>query len=313
MKTFAFCTGMEFAAPAVDVLAAQGTAPSLLIGYPPKLSHRSGYAPLQEAADKHGIPLLETDDINDGRAHELVTGKGIDLLVVAGWSQLVRDPLLSACPLGAIGLHPTRLPEGRGRAPLPWTIIKGLTSSAVSLFYLNEGADEGDLIAQRDFEVSRRDDVTEVYRKVTRINIELLATYVPLLLSGQVVARPQPPGGSWWERRRPGDGVIDWSRPAGDVYDFVRALAAPYPGAFTSVAGRRLYVHSADLVEWGGADEPPGTVLAPVWSTGTAGVLVACASGLLVVREAQWEGGERRDALALLEAGELPVGTRLGT
>ncbi|MEO3801725.1 methionyl-tRNA formyltransferase [Nonomuraea sp. B1E8] len=313
MKTFAFATGMEFAAPAVDVLVAQGTPPSLLIGYPPRLSHRSGYAPLREASDKHGIPLLETDDINDGQAYERV--KDMDLFVIAGWSQLVREPLLSACPRGSIGLHPTRLPEGRGRAALPWTIIKRLATSAVSLFFLDEGADTGDLIAQREFTVSRRDDVTAVYRKVTEINIDLLATYIPLLLDGRVVARPQEPGGSWWEKRRPEDGVIDWSRPASDLYDWVRALAAPYPGAFTSVAGRRLYVHSADLIEHGGpvaGAEPAGTVLAPVWSTGTGGMLVACGSGLLVVREVQWEGGERRDALDLLESDELAVGACLG-
>ncbi|MEV4110291.1 methionyl-tRNA formyltransferase [Nonomuraea sp. NPDC049695] len=310
MKTYAFATGMEFAAPAVDVLVAQGTPPSLLIGYPQKLQHRSGFAPLREASEKHGIPLLETSDINDGQAYELV--KGMDLFVIAGWSQLVREPLLSACPLGSIGLHPTRLPEGRGRAALPWTIIKRLETSAVSLFFLDEGADTGDLIAQREFTVSRRDDVTEVYRKVTEINVDLLATYIPLLLEGRVVARPQGPGGSWWDKRRPEDGVIDWSRPASDLYDFVRALAAPYPGAFTSVSGRRLYVHSADLIEYGGA-EPPGTVLAPVWSTGVGGVLVACGSGLLMVREVQWEGEDRRDALDLVESGELAVGAGLGT
>jgi methionyl-tRNA formyltransferase len=310
-KTYAFATGMEFAAPAVDVLVAQGTPPSLLIGYPPRLGHRSGYAPLREASDKHGIPLLETADINDGEAYERV--KGLDLFVIAGWSQLVREPLLSACPLGAVGLHPTRLPEGRGRAPLPWTIIKRLTTSAVSLFYLDEGADTGNLIAQRNFTISRRDDVTALYRKVTEINVDLLATYIPLILEGQVVARPQGPGGSWWERRRPEDGVIDWSRPAADLYDWVRALAAPYPGAFTSVEGRRLYVHSADLIEYG-EDGParPGTVLAPVWSTGVGGMLVACGTGLLVVREVQWEGGPRCDALDLLESGELTAGTCLG-
>ncbi|MFI7127207.1 methionyl-tRNA formyltransferase [Nonomuraea sp. NPDC050153] len=315
MKTFAFATGMEFAAPAVDVLVAQGTPPSLLIGYPPKLQHRSGFAPLREASDKHGIPLLETADINDGQAYELV--KDMDLFVIAGWSQLVREPLLSACPLGSIGLHPTRLPDGRGRAALPWTIIKRLETSAVSLFFLDEGADTGDLIAQREFTISRRDDVGAVYRKVTEINVDLLATYIPLLLEGRVVARPQGPGGSWWEKRRPEDGVIDWSLPASDLYDWVRALAAPYPGAFTSVAGRRLYVHSADLIgadltERGGA-EPAGTVLAPVWSTGAGGVLVACGSGLLVVREVQWEGEDRRDALDLVESGELTVGACLGT
>ncbi|KAB8194437.1 hypothetical protein FH608_014495 [Nonomuraea phyllanthi] len=311
MKTFAFATGMEFAAPAVDVLVAQGTAPSLLIGYPPKLQHRSGYAPLREVSEKHGIPLLETADINDGQAYELV--KDMDLFVIAGWSQLVREPLLSACPLGSIGLHPTRLPEGRGRAALPWTIIKRLETSAVSLFFLDEGADTGDLIAQREFTISRRDDVTAVYRKVTEINVDLLATYIPLLLQGRVVARAQGPGGSWWEKRRPEDGLIDWARPAPELYDWVRALAAPYPGAFTSLSGRRLYVHSADLIDHGGG-EPPGTVLAPVWSTGVGGVLVACGSGLLVVREVQWEGEERRrDALELVEAGELAAGACLGT
>ena len=156
-------------------------------------------------------------------------------------------------------------PHSAARGPGPgaaaWTIIKGIRSSAVSLFFLNEGADEGELIAQREFAVSRRDDVTEVYRKVTEINIELLAKYVPLLLAGQVVARPQPPGGSVWERRRPEDGLIDWTKSASEVYDWIRALAAPYPGAFTFVGGRKLFVHSADLIEWG----EPASRRAPCW------------------------------------------------
>src|ERR1041384_7604293 len=101
---------MEFAAQAVNLLATRGIPPSLLIGHPAPLW------PLREAAERHGIPLLETADINDGRAHELIAAEDLDLLVVAGWPQLIRDPLLSACPLGAIGLHPTRLPEGRGWA-----------------------------------------------------------------------------------------------------------------------------------------------------------------------------------------------------
>lgn len=311
MAEYAFATGMEFAAPAVDVLCAQGTPPALLIGYPDNLSHRSGYAPLAEASAKHGIPLLETDDINDGVAHQRVKDLGIDLLVVAGWSQLVREPLLSHCRLGAVGLHPSRLPAGRGRAPLPWTIIDGLTSSAVTLFFLNAGADEGDIIEQAPFTVSRRDDVGDVYRKVTSINIELLATYVPKLLAGEVTGRVQDGEGYWWSKRRPDDGVIDWTKPASALYDWVRALTAPYPGAFTSVSGRRLYIDTADLAEWG--DGSPGTVLAPIWSTGTGGVLVGCGSGLLIVREVRWEDGERRDALSLFESGELAAGTKLGT
>jgi methionyl-tRNA formyltransferase len=307
---YAFATGMEFAAPAVDVLCAQGDPPALLIGYPPDLQHRSGYAPLAEASAKYDIPLLETADINDGQALAFVERLGLDLFVIAGWSQLIREPLLSACPLGAIGLHPTRLPYGRGRAPLPWTIIKGLTSSAVSLFFLKPGVDDGDIIDQVEFDVTRRDDVASIYRKVTSINIDLLAKYIPLALSGSITPTPQASGGSTWPKRRPSDGAIDWTRPAAAVYDWIRALGSPYPGAFTSHNGRHLWIHTADLIESGTGTEP-GRVVGPVWSTSTGGVLVGCGDGMVIIREVQWEGGPRQDALALFESGELAVGDRL--
>jgi methionyl-tRNA formyltransferase len=306
---------MEFAAPAVDVLCAQGDPPALLIGYPPGLQHRSGYAPLAAASAKYGIPLLETSDINDGQAVAYVERLGLDLFVVAGWSQLIREPLLSACPLGAIGLHPTRLPAGRGRAPLPWTIIKGITTSAVTLFFLKPGVDDGDIIAQTEFTVSRRDDVAEVYRKVTEINVALLAKYIPAALRGEVTAVPQAPGGSSWPKRRPEDGVIDWTRPATAVYDWIRALGSPYPGAFTTHHGRRLWIHSADLLdgELGrNLQIQPGQVVGPVWSTSTGGVLTGCGEGLVIIREVQWDSGPRQDVLALFESGDLAVGERLG-
>jgi methionyl-tRNA formyltransferase len=303
---------MDFGVTAIDALCDQGTPPALLVGYPPELGHRSGYASLVAVAERRCLPLLETADINDGRAYREVRDRAIDLLVVAGWSQLVRPPLLMACPRGAVGLHPTKLPQGRGRAPLPWTIITGMTASAVSLFFLDQGVDTGDIIAQVDFTISRRDDVTAVYDRVTRIHVELLRMYVPKLLNGTVTGKPQPDGGSEWPRRRPDDGVIDWHRPAAVVYDWIRALGRPYPGAFTTANGRRLYVHSADHVAGHVAGGAPGTVLAPVWSTATGGLLVACAESSLILREVQWDGGPRCDALALFECGELAVGTQLG-
>ncbi|MBP2325825.1 methionyl-tRNA formyltransferase [Kibdelosporangium banguiense] len=254
MPGYVFATGMEFAAPAVDILCAQGDPPALLIGYPPGLAHRSGYAPLAEASARHRIPLLETADINDGQVLAEVQRLNIDLFVIAGWSQLIREPLLSACPLGAIGLHPSRLPHGRGRAPLPWTIIKGLTTSAVSLFFLKPGVDDGDLIDQVEFPITPRDTVAEVYRKVTEINIALLTKHIPATLRGQTTATPQPSGGSTWPKRRPDDGLIDWTQPAPAVYNWIRALGPPYPGAFTTHNGRRLWLHTADLIQGAALD-----------------------------------------------------------
>lgn len=310
-RTYCYATGLELGKRALAALCEAGISPRLVIGYDPSLSHRSGYVPLGGLANKWGFELIETRDINDPAVFERVRAAGPDLLIVAGWSQLVRDPLLSSFPLKAVGLHPTALPEGRGRAPIPWTLIKGLSTTAVSLFYLVEEADAGDVVDQEPIEVSMRDDATSLYEKVADAHAAILVRAVPRLLSGTADRRPQGEG-SYWPKRRPEDGVIAWSSGVEALYNWVRALTRPYPGAFTYLRGRRLTVWSADMLRLPQLPAPAGEVVAPVWSVGVGGVGVACEGGVLILRDVELEDEGESDALSLFERGLIAEGDRLG-
>jgi methionyl-tRNA formyltransferase len=311
MNTYCYATGLELGRRALQALCEAGLAPKLAIGYDPSLSHPSGYVALGDLADKWGFELIETRDINDPSVFERVKQAGPDLLVVAGWSQLVRDPLLSSFPLEAVGLHPTKLPAGRGRAPIPWTLIKGFNETAVTLFYLVAEADAGDIVDQEPIEVSMRDDARSLYEKVAQAHGTILVRALPRLLDGTADRRPQGPGYAW-PKRRPEDGLIPWSSSAEELYNWVRALTHPYPGAFTFLKGGRLTIWSADFLPMEEMLSEPGYVVGPVWSAGIGGLAVACTGGLLILRDVELEGQGEVDGLSLFEQGVLTKGDRLG-
>lgn len=308
--------GVDVSWHCLEGLCASGRVPSLVVGYPPSLAHRSGYASLADLCERYEIPLLETDDINSAEVLAQVRAAKPDALLVTGWSQLLRAELLGVAQHGAVGFHPTALPEGRGRAPIPWTLIKGLRRSGVSLFWLTEGVDDGPLIAQAPFDVEPSDDAATLYAKVRELHVRLLVEHVDAIVAGTAAARPQEGEPSYWPQRKPEDGAIDWARTAAELYDWVRALTHPFPGAFTSTAdGRRLHVWSADLLDLGGVEAgPPGTILGPLRTTGEpeGGVIVAAGSDALALRRVALDGGAETDALALLDSGTLQYRSVLG-
>ena len=310
-RSFCFATGLELGRRALQALCEGGLVPRLAIGYDPSLQHRSGYVPLGDLADRYQFDLIEVRDINTESVFERVQAAGPDLFIVAGWSQLVRDPLLSSFPLQAVGMHPTALPHGRGRAPIPWTLIKGMDKTAVTLFYLVAEADAGDIIDQEPIVVSMRDDATSLYEKVADAHATILLRAVPRLLAGEATRHPQGEG-DFWPKRRPEDGVIDWSLDVEALYNWVRALTHPYPGAFTFVGGRRLVVWTADMLRLPRSPAAPAQIVGPVWSSRIGGAAVACEGGVLILRTVEVDGTGEVDALSLVESDVLVEGDHLG-
>ena len=109
---------------------------------------KSGRIYLDRFCEDHAIPLVKSRNVNDEAVVEAVKAAEIDWLFIIGWSQIAREPILSAPRMGALGIHPTLLPEGRGRAPIPWAILKGLPRTGVSLFKLDQGVDTGPILDQ---------------------------------------------------------------------------------------------------------------------------------------------------------------------
>jgi methionyl-tRNA formyltransferase len=208
---------------------------------------------------EHGVPLVETADVNDPRVVEAVRASGIDWLFIVGWSQIARAEVLAAPRRGALGMHPTLLPEGRGRAAIPWAILKGLTETGVTLFQLDERVDAGPVLARERLAVAPDETAATLYARVAEAHRQLIRHAWDDLCSGRIVPVPQDESrATWWPGRTPAEGRIAPETSVAEAERLVRAVTRPYPGAFWNEPGRVLRV-------WRGApacaaDPPPGAV-----------------------------------------------------
>jgi len=254
---------------------------------------------------QHGLNVCKFSNLKAPNLVSWVRSLRPNLGIVIGVSQLVDSEILQIPPLGFIGMHPTLLPEGRGRAPIPWALIKGLTKTGVSLFYCDPEADTGDLIAQEEVPVYYEDVSSTLGARTDDVAIRLLTESLPKLAAGTAPRIPQDDSrATVWLRRRPEDGVIEWSRTRRELYNFVRALTHPYPGAFTTLDGRQLWVWEA-RESWDERTGQSGQVLAIL----PHGVLLATGSGNILLTRVQWESNKEVDAK---NAG-LEIGDRLGS
>ena len=258
--------------------------------------NRSGQAPFDDLAERFGVRLIETTDVNDTVAIEAIRALEPDVIFVVGWSQLARGELIALAPGGVFGMHPTLLPRHRGRAAIPWTILAGLAATGVTLFEIvDPTADSGPIVGQVEVPVDPDETATSLYSKLTDAHVELLRESVPRLVDGSAPRVPQDPlRASAWPKRTPADGIIDWTTRARYLYDWVRAQTRPYPGAFTYLGDERVVVWQARAAALD-EEATPGTIVA----RGEREVVVACGEGALVLEEVE-------------TSAELAVGGQLG-
>lgn len=225
----------------------------------------SDYRDLEPLATNAGIPFRSFKRTTEPDVAKFLQDHPPDLLFVIGLSQLVSDALIGLTRHGAIGFHPTMLPQGRGRAPVAWTILLG-APAAVSLFYLSDEADSGDLIIQREVPVLP-DDYSEDLIARTNQRLEVvIAELAPAIKSGQIPRTPQDhTRATHYAKRTPEDGLIDWQESTDRIYRLIRAAGRPYPGAFAFVGEEKLTIQRAQLdpvtdVENSSAGLEPGEI-----------------------------------------------------
>lgn len=292
----------EAEAPLRWLLGGGGNVVGLVTLSPEARGPVSGAVDLVPAAEAAGVPVRLVRQINEPGCVAWIRALAPDLLLVLGWTQLVREELLAVPKIAALGFHASLLPRYRGRAPINWALIHGERETGNTMIVLEPGADEGDIVAQRRIPIGDEDDCATLYDKVAATEVEMLAEVLPQIRRGALPRRKQDPGeATVMPRRRPEDGGIDWSLPSRRVFDWVRALTHPYPGAFTHDGGRRLFVWRAALAEEGGA-APPGTVR----KGGDGYPLVATGDGRVRLLRLQFEGEAETEGRAIWEAGLEP-------
>lgn len=243
----AFTTCVQLGRSCIEKILAMGGKLDLLITLKDdRAKQKSGRIYLDDLAKTYHIPLLKVDNVNDPACLQTLRDMGIDWLFIIGWSQIARPELLSVPTKGCIGMHPTLLPKGRGRAAIPWAILKGLEKTGVSMFRMDAGVDTGDLLGQVEIPLSEYITASELYRLVDEAHITLLEKYWSDIVSDTILAQPQDHSqATEWPGRRPEDGELFSSMTMVEADRMVRAVTHPYPGAFFYRGGKKIIVWSA--------------------------------------------------------------------
>lgn len=212
--------------------------------------NKSGRVFLDEFCAEQGIDLVKIRHINDADAIEAIKTRGIDWLFIIGWSQIAGAEVLAAPTRGVLGIHPTLLPEGRGRAPIPWAILKGLKQTGVTLFKLDEGVDTGEIAAQEILPIAADETATTLYKRVNEAHRTIIRNVWPALSADAIELRKQDESkATIWPARTPADGRITPDMTVEHVDRLVRATTRPYPGAFTEVDGKITRIWKGKIVE----------------------------------------------------------------
>jgi methionyl-tRNA formyltransferase len=213
-------------------------------------NERRWYASVAATAAEYGLNVMAPPDPNTAELERTVSALQPDFLFSFYYRALIGAPLLRAARRAALNMHGSLLPKYRGRAPVNWAILRGERETGATLHYMVERADAGDIVDSQAVPILADDDAREVFAKVTVAAEMVLARSLPALIAGTAARIPQPIlAGQYFGRRTPEDGRIDWSRPASEIHNLVRAVAPPFPGAFGLVGGQRWEIHRTRLSE----------------------------------------------------------------
>ena len=198
---------------------------------------------LSSFSDAHRIPSIYVDDINSIETLNWIEGKSPDVIFCFGWSRLIKQDLLELAPLGVIGFHPAALPANRGRHPIIWALVLGLKKTASTFFFMDAGADTGDILSQQEILITEQDDARTLYDKIIQTALTQISEFLPKLANKSFQRIKQNEQFSnVWRKRSSVDGKIDWRMSAQSIHNLVRGLAAPYVGAHFLVDGKEIKV-----------------------------------------------------------------------
>lgn len=283
--TAGFLGSGRFAARCLE-LVSERLRPEWVLTNAPKSAGRGlsmRNTPVWELAQKLGIPAYTTERLSaDSERVEWIKMNAPDVLLVIDFGHIIKEPVLSAARYGCLNIHPSKLPEYRGSAPLQRVLMDGRASTAVSIFRLDAGMDSGPILAQPELAISPEDDFASLAEKAARLGSETLLHYLCDVPAEEWRFSPQNEEcATYAPKIDKSEGKIDWTRPAQEISDKIRGIGAA-PGVFCTVRGKRLRIYRAEALSGSGA---PGTYAV------RGGVpCVACGEGLLRLAEVQPEG-----------------------
>jgi methionyl-tRNA formyltransferase len=240
------------------------------------------------AAREKAIPVFTPDSVNTPEWLERISALRPDLILSVYYRNMISSKLLAIPRLGAFNLHGSLLPKYRGRAPINWAVLHGERRIGMTLHRMVKSADAGAIVDQEGVDLGPRDTAEQAFRKVLPCARSVLARQIDALLAGTAPETPQDDAqATYFSGRKPEDGRIDWTQTSAQIFNLIRAVTDPYPGAFTDVGDARL------MVWWAETDTPaarqprgkPGEVLS------VTPLVIATGDGALELTKVEWRGG----------------------
>ncbi len=230
----------------VEKLHQHGFSDVHVFGYSPeKTDNVSGWSDLSGLANHNNYSFTPFVRISDFTAEILQLAP--DIIFAVGLSQLIPEAILSVPRLGSVGFHPTALPKGRGRAPIAWLVLEKMDGAA-TFFILQQGIDDGPILVQEPFHVDANDTAGTVEAKVLLAEANALDRWLPHLASGSMAGIEQNHNeATWYGRRTPEDGWIDWHKSGEKLLRLIRASTRPHPGAYTFRLDIEIRIWAADM------------------------------------------------------------------
>lgn len=257
---------------------------------------------LRETANNYKLPVHSPEDINEDNFVNEIKKQDIDLIILCGYNQVLKENILSVPKKIVINLHAGKLPQYRGGSPMNWMIINGETEGCATIHQCVSKIDAGPILAEEVFPIEITDTIKDIEDKTLRIYPELLVKVVTKIENNTIEKREQDVlDGNYYCTRIPSDGRIDWKNmSAKNVYDFIRALTHPFPGAFSYYKGKKIFIWKAKLID-DIIKHSPGRI---GMRRGDGYVVIAKDKGLLI-EKVQIEDDKEQEACNVLKTGDF--------
>jgi len=237
-----------------------------------------------QAAAAAGIPVHTPASVGTPEWRERIAALQPELILSVYYRNMIGTRILDLARLGAFNMHGSLLPKYRGRAPINWAVLHGETRIGMTLHRMVKAPDAGNIVDQEGVDIGPRATAEEAFRLVLPCARRVLARQIDALLAGTARETPQDESqATYFSGRKPEDGRIAWAQGSGQIFNLIRAVTDPYPGAFTDVGGSRLMVWWAEP-DAGGRRGRPGEVLS------VAPLVVATGDGALELTRTEWRG-----------------------
>lgn len=219
------------------------------------------FANLRPLCEKYEIPCETVKDLNHPNHLNYIRDLAPDVIYCFGWSALLSKELINIPRFGVVGFHPAKLPFNRGRHPIIWALCLGLKETASTFFFMDEGADTGDILSQSLVPIEISDNAYSLYNKIIETAMPQIIEFTEQFEMNTFNRLPQLAEGNSWRKRKKSDGEIDFRMSSMAIYNLVRALSKPYVGAHICIGENEFKVWKTEVSSMGDKNDEPGKIL----------------------------------------------------